>query len=169
MKSAIWLSGALFLALGLASDERRTVVKHINPSGLPRPNGYSHVVEVGAGRTIYVSGQVAMDSAGNVVGPGDIAAQTRQVFENLKTALAAADATLGQVVKITVFMTDVSQLAGFRAVRDTYFTQAPPPASSLVEVKRLVRPELLIEIEAVAVAGPATPSPERAPRVHGGA
>jgi len=155
VKTTILLSGALLLVLGLSSDERRTGMKHINPPGLPRPNGYSHVVEVGAGRTIYVSGQVAMDTAGNVVGPGDIKAQTRQVFENLKAALGAADATLGQVVKITVFMTDVSQLAGFREVRDTYFTEAPPPASSLVEVKRLVRPELLIEIEAVAFVAPA--------------
>ena len=153
MKNTMLLSGALLL-VGLASDERRTGMKHINPPGLPRPNGYSHVVEVGAGRTIYVSGQVAMDGAGDVVGPGDIKAQTHQVFENLKAALGAADATLGQVVKITVFMTDVSQLAGFREVRDTYFTETPP-ASSLVEVKRLVRPELLIEIEAVAFVAPA--------------
>lgn len=162
MKNALLLSGALLLLTGLTRDEGRSVVRHVNPPELPRPNGYSHVVEVGAGRTIYVSGQVAMDAAGHVVGPGDVRAQTRQVLENLKAALGAVDASLGHVVKITVFMTDVSQLSGFREVRDAYFTQAPPPASSLVEVKRLVRPELLIEIEAVAFVPPPAPGARRA-------
>jgi enamine deaminase RidA (YjgF/YER057c/UK114 family) len=78
--------------LGLASDERRAIVKHVNPPGLSRPNGYSHVVEVGAGRTIYVSGQVATDAAGNVVGPGDVKAQTRQVFENRPELLIEIEA-----------------------------------------------------------------------------
>jgi reactive intermediate/imine deaminase len=125
-------------------------MKHFNSPSLARPNGYSHAIEVGAGRTIYVSGQIAMDAAGRIVGPGDIMAQTHQVFENLKVALRAADATLDNVVKITVFMTDISQIAGFREVRNMYFTKTPP-TSSLVEVRNLVRPELLIEIEAVAV------------------
>ena len=72
------------------------------------------------------------------------------MFENLKAALAAADATLDHVAKITVFVTDISQLQTFRAVRNAYFTRSPP-ASSLVEVSRLALPELLVEIEAVAV------------------
>ena len=126
-------------------------MKHINPPALSAPRGYSHVVEAAGGRTIYVSGQIAVDREGRVVGAGDFEAQTRQVFENLSAALAAADATLDDVVKITIFVTDISQLQILRAVRDTYFT-GPPPASSLVEVSRLVLPELLVEIEAVAVA-----------------
>lgn len=148
---------ASFLSLAVAASvvggEQNTKMKRTNPTQLARPNGYSHVVEVGPRRTIYVSGQIALNQAGQLVGSGDIKAQTRQVFENLKVALASSGASLDDVVKITVFMTDISQLPGFREVRDTYFTSAPP-ASSLVEVKSLVRPDLLIEIEAVAVVEP---------------
>ncbi|HSK04868.1 MAG TPA: RidA family protein [Kofleriaceae bacterium] len=133
-------------------------MRHLNPPTLSAPRGYSHVVEVTSGRTLYVSGQIAVDPDGLVVGAGDFEAQTRQVFENLKAALAAAEATLADVVKITMFVTDISQLQTLRAVRDTYFTGAPP-ASSLVEVSRLVLPELMVEIEAIAVTG----SPRRDP------
>lgn len=127
-------------------------MKHANPSGLPPPNGYTHVVEVTGGRTVYISGQVALDQHGALVGEGDFAAQTQQVFENVKVALAAAGATFGDVAKITVFVTDVSQLAVFREIR-TRYVGAPPPASSLVQVSQLFRPDLLIEIEAIAVVG----------------
>jgi len=126
------------------------MVNRINPPGLAKPTGYAHVVEARGGRTRYVSGQVALGPDGKIVGDGDLAAQTRQVFENLKTALGAANATLDDIVKITVFVTDVGQLQAFRDVRNRYLPRAVP-ASSLVEVARLVRPELMIEIEAVAV------------------
>jgi len=126
-------------------------VKHINPDTLPRTNGYSHVVEVTGGRTIYISGQIAFDRAGKVVGEGDFAAQVRQVFENLKAALTAANAGLDDVVKITIFMTDLGHLPTLREVRDRYFTTAAP-ASSLVQVSGLVHPALMVEIEAIAVA-----------------
>ncbi|HJV37452.1 MAG TPA: RidA family protein, partial [Geothrix sp.] len=133
---------------------REPVVRFLNPATLPKPNGYSHVVEVEGGRTLYVSGQIALDKDGALIGKGDLKAQTRQVFENLQSALRASGATLDHVVKITVFMTDVSDIQAFRDVRDTYFTQQHP-ASSLVQVSRLARPDLLIEIEAVAVVDPA--------------
>lgn len=138
------------LAAAVACAQGGPIVKHLNPTTLPQPTGYTHVVEVAGGRTLYVSGQIAVDTSGAVVGEGDLKAQTRQVFENLKSALAASGATLDHVVKITVFMTDVSDLQTFREVRSSYFTKEFP-ASSLVQVVRLVRPELLIEIEAVAV------------------
>ncbi len=125
-------------------------MKHINPPTLSRPRGYTHVVEASAGRTIYISGQVAWDAEGRVVGQGDFAAQTRQVFENLKAALAAASATLEHILKITVFVVDVSQVQTFRAIRDEYFG-GDPPASSLVQVSQLVLPDLLVEVEAIAV------------------
>lgn len=127
-------------------------MKHHNPPTLTTPRGYSHVVEATGGRTIYVSGQVALDKHGRVVGAGDMAAQTRQVFENLKLALGAADASLDDIVKITVFVTDVAQAPAVREVRDEYLTKAKP-ASSLVQITALFMPELLIEIEAVAVVG----------------
>lgn len=138
------------LMAGPASAHGRPIVRHVNPTTLPKPTGYTHVVEVTGGRTLYISGQIAVDQAGAVVGKGDLRAQTRQVFENLKSALAASRATFDHVVKITVFVTDVSEIHTFREVKDGYFTKELP-ASSLVQVVRLVRPELMIEIEAVAV------------------
>ena len=125
-------------------------MRHLNPTTLSKANGYSHVVEAAGGRTLYVSGQVSLDASGKVVGAGDLDAQARQVFENLKSALEAANASLANVVKITVFMTDLSGLPAFRRLRESYFPKNPP-ASSLVKVAGLVLPELLIEIEAVAV------------------
>ena len=138
------------LAVAATHGNGKVIVKHMNPATLFKPTGYSHVVEVKGGRTLYVSGQIAIDQSGAVVGKGDLMAQTRQVFENLKSALAGSGATLDDVVKITVFMTDVSEVQTFRDVRGHYFTKELP-ASSLVQVARLARPELMIEIEAVAV------------------
>jgi reactive intermediate/imine deaminase len=124
--------------------------RHINPSTLVPARGYTHVVEARRGCTIYVSGQIALDRSGALVGGADVKAQAKQVFENLKAALAAADATMDDVVKITIYMRDVTQVQAVRDVRDAYFTKEPP-ASTLVEVSRLVRPELLLEIDAIAV------------------
>ena len=150
MKYAAMASLMFPLVAAVASADGKPIVKHTNPVTLSKPTGYTHVVEVKGGRTLYVSGQIALDRAGAVVGKGDLQAQTRQVFENLRSALAASGATFDHVVKITVFMTDVAGLQAFRDVRDRYFTKNPP-ASTLVQVVRLARPELMIEIEAVAV------------------
>ena len=126
--------------------------RHINPPTLPVPRGYSHAVEVTGGRTIYISGQIAVDREGRVVGAGDFPAQARQVFENLEAALAAAGAGFDDIVKVTIFMVDVSQLQAFRDVRDWYMT-GEKPAASLVQVSQLVLPELMLEVEAIAVVG----------------
>ncbi|WP_394845754.1 RidA family protein [Pendulispora brunnea] len=126
--------------------------RHINPPELVTPPGYSHVVEVGPGRTIYTSGQIAIDAKGNVVGAGDMRAQIEQVFSNVRAALAAAGTDFAHVIKLTIFMTDVrpETLTSFREVRDRYIDVKRAPASSLVQVSRLVRPELLVEMEAIA-------------------
>jgi reactive intermediate/imine deaminase len=124
--------------------------RYTNPSALSAPTGYTHVVEVISGRTVYISGQIALDSAGNVVGAGDFAAQTRQVLDNLQAALDAAGATFDNVVKINTYVTDISQIQTLRKIRSEYFTKNPP-ASTLVQVVQLARSELMIEIEAVAV------------------
>jgi enamine deaminase RidA (YjgF/YER057c/UK114 family) len=100
---------------------------------------------------VFVSGQVALDSAGRLVGPGDVRAQTRQTFENLRRALAAAGATFADVVKLTYYVLDAGQVGVVRAERDRFVNVAAPPASTLVEVRRLFRDDLLIEVEAVAV------------------
>ena len=125
--------------------------RFLNPDALAPPVGYSHVVDARAGRLIYISGQVPLDSNGELVGAGDVTAQARQVFENLSAALATADATWSDVVKLGFFLADVSQLATVRAIRDEYVETARPPASTLVEVSRLFRDDGLIEIEAIAI------------------
>jgi enamine deaminase RidA (YjgF/YER057c/UK114 family) len=121
-----------------------------NPPGLAAPRGYTHVVDVPAGRTLYIAGQVAFDEKGNVVGVGDVRAQTEQVFRNLKTALESAGASLSDIVKLNWYVRDASQLATYREVRDQFLGTGPRPASTLVEVKALVREDLLIEIDAIA-------------------
>ncbi|MFD2368732.1 RidA family protein [Brevibacillus sp. GCM10020057] len=127
-------------------------ITYIQPQSLPKPFGYSHVVEAAGGRTIYVSGQVPLDKDGQLVGEGDMAAQTRQVFENIKAALESAEASFEDVVKLTFFVTDITQMASVRGIRDAYVNTERPPASSAVEVRKLIRDEFLIEVEAIAVA-----------------
>ena len=120
------------------------------PDGLPPANGYSHVVAF-SGNMIIVSGQVPLDGQGTLVGKDDPPAQVTQVFENLATALTAAGARMDQVVKMTVFLTDITDLQVFRDVRNQYFAPDAPPASTLVQVSRLVNPDFRVEVEALAV------------------
>lgn len=143
----LFLSAAVF---AFAQSARRPTVRFNNPPTLARPTGYSHVVDVTGGRTVYIAGQVALDRSGNVVGKGDLRAQTQQVFENLKAALESAGASFKDVVKINTYIVDMSQVQAMREVRARYFAENPP-ASTLVQVVRLAREEFLIEIEAIAV------------------
>lgn len=126
--------------------------RFLAPPTLPPTRGYSQVVTVPAGQQlVFVAGQVALDSAGRLVGAGDVRAQTVQVFENLGRALQAAGARFADVVKLTYYVLDASQVGVVREVRDRYVHAAAPPASTLVEVRRLFRDDLLLEVEAVAV------------------
>jgi enamine deaminase RidA (YjgF/YER057c/UK114 family) len=134
-----------------ASAPTPATANFINPEGMHRPTGYTHVAEVTAGRPVYIAGQVALDPAGELVGPGDIRAQARQVFENLRTALGSVGAGFDQVAKLNFYLVDATQLPAVREVRDQYVNTARPPASTAVEISRLFRDELLIEVEAVAV------------------
>jgi reactive intermediate/imine deaminase len=127
------------------------VIDHISPSDVAPGFGYSHVVAA-TGRLIAISGQVALDESGRLVGPSDPEAQARQVFENLRRCLAAAGATFADVVKLTVYVTDLATMTAVRAVRDEYVDTTRPPASSAVQVAGLVLPELLLEIDALAVS-----------------
>ena len=127
--------------------------KIFNPAELHKPVGYSHVAEVTSGKIVFIAGQVALDAAGNIVGAGDFRAQVGQVFANLGGALKAAGAGFHNVVKLNCYCVDTvepSQIAAFREVRDAHVNTANPPASTFVIVSRLVRPEWLIEVEAVA-------------------
>ena len=136
---------------GPKTNSNATNIQRINPPTLSTPKGYTHTVVVSGGKTVYIAGQVPLDKDGKLVGAGDFGAQVRQTFENLKSALAAADATLSDVVKVTVLVTDASQIDKFRQVRNEYF-KADPPASTFAEVKALFRPDVMIEVDAIAVA-----------------
>lgn len=121
----------------------------IRAEGLSEPiSHYSDAVR--AGNTIYVSGQASFDAKGRLVGGGDVVAQARQTLENMKTALAAAGATLDDVVKVTVYLANRDDRARVNEIRKAYFKDNRP-ASTLVEISRFAIEGMLIEIEAVAV------------------
>jgi enamine deaminase RidA (YjgF/YER057c/UK114 family) len=133
----------------------QTRLTHIpRPEGVAPGAGYTQVVS-GSGRLIAVSGQVALDEHGAVVGAGDPAVQARQVFENLRRCLAAAGADFGDVIKLTYYVTDVGHLPAVRAARDEVIDTEHRPASTAVQVVALFRPELLLEVEAFALIGDA--------------
>jgi enamine deaminase RidA (YjgF/YER057c/UK114 family) len=130
-------------------------IKRLNPPALGTPPGYSQIVEVAAGRIIFIAGQTALDTQGNLVGKNDFAAQAAQVFRNLAIALEASGCTAANLVKLTVFLTDMNNLAGYREARNRFFATVTPPAApavTLVEVSRLYGADFMIEIEAIAAA-----------------
>ncbi len=111
----------------------------------------SQGVAVPTGQMVFVSGQVARGVDGQLVGRGDIRAQTRKTLENLQAVLTEAGATMDDVVKVTVFVTNLSEhFSDIHQVRSEFF-KSDYPASTLVEISRLVDPDMLIEIEAIAV------------------
>ena len=123
--------------------------REIRVEGMSEPvSHFTHVVT--AGRLVFVSGCVATDGAGKLIGGSDVVAQTRQVHENLKRCLAAAGATFADICKVTVFVRNMAHREAINTVRKEYFG-ASRPASTLVEVSRFVRDEYLLEIEATAV------------------
>jgi enamine deaminase RidA (YjgF/YER057c/UK114 family) len=130
-------------------------ITRVNPPELGTPPGYSQIVEVSAGRVIFIAGQTALDSDGNVVGKSDFAAQAAQVFRNLAIALQASGCTAANLVKLTVFLTDMDNLDSYREARNRFFASVTPPAApavTLVEVSRLYGADFMIEIEAIAAA-----------------
>jgi reactive intermediate/imine deaminase len=125
-------------------------ITRTNPPTLSTPTGYAHVVAVsGPVRTIYIAGQVSADARGNIVGGGDMKAQAEQVFKNLEAALTAAGARFSDVVKMNTYATDLANIQAVRDVRSRYFGETLP-ASTLVQVAGLARPEFLLEIEVIA-------------------
>jgi enamine deaminase RidA (YjgF/YER057c/UK114 family) len=128
-------------------------VEFLNPDGLPRNPAFSNVAVVsGSVRTIYIGGQDAVDADGQIVGVGDIAAQTEQVLHNLRTALAAAGAGPEHVVKWNVLIVDGQDFgAGFAAFQRVWGVPPDPPVITAAVVKGLARPEFLLEMDAIAV------------------
>ena len=127
--------------------------QHLNPDGVNKPKTYSQVVKVNGGSMIFTSGIVADDANGNIIGKGDLKAQVKQAFENLKIVLSAAGAEFKDVVKMTYYVVNYKpeQIPMIREVRADYLPTENPPASTLVGVSALFNADVLIEIEAVAV------------------
>lgn len=126
-------------------------IQMLNPGSIHKPVGYSHVAKVNAGKPVFIAGQVALDGNADLVGRHDFRAQARQVFENLNHALGAAGGAFSNVVKLNVYVVDASHLPQYREVRDLFVNVHNPPASTVVQVAALFRPEFLLEVEAVAV------------------
>jgi reactive intermediate/imine deaminase len=122
-----------------------------NPATMNTPFGiFSNAALAGPGQLYFISGQVAVDAEGNLVGQGDIRAQTRQVLENIKAALEAVNGTMDDVASVTVFVMNMDDLAAIHDVRAEYW-QSNYPASTLVQVSGLTNPNYLIEINAMAI------------------
>jgi enamine deaminase RidA (YjgF/YER057c/UK114 family) len=147
---------ALTAQFAVAQAERTpkdtTKIQFLNPQGLSKPMGYTQVVVAQTGKLVYVSGQVPLNAKGEVVGKGDFRAQVTQVMDNLNTALAAAGATMKDVVKVNYYVVNLKpeQVPVIREVRSKYFSAEHPPAGTLVGVTALVQEGYMIEIEAVA-------------------
>jgi len=143
------MSKSLLAATVLVSSVALGQNKFIQPEGLTKPTGYTHVVV--SGGTIYVSGQVAFNEKGEIVGKGDFRAQTQQVFENISKCLKSVNATFDDIVKMNTYVVNMKpeDLPIIREVRRNYLSAEHPPASTLVGVTALANPDFLIEIEVI--------------------
>lgn len=126
--------------------------QYMNPAGIadPSPSGFTAVVK--AGNTVYISGMVAQDVNGNVVGAGDAEAQTRQIWRNIEVAVQAAGGSLADIVKTTTYVTGIEHGPAVRKVRGELFP-GNPPTSTLLVVSELANPAYVVEIESIAVVG----------------
>ena len=145
---------AIFTLLALQTKAQTAPnVKFINPETLSTTRSYSHaaIIDLGNCKMVIMSGQLSHDAKGNLVGANDIAKQTEQVFRNIKSVVEAAGGKIDNLVKLGYFVTDVSRIQDVRNVRDQFITTTTKPASTLVQVSKLFRDDLLIEIEATAI------------------
>lgn len=143
----------LLVSLLLSALPLVVQTEFLKPSGLAPAHGYTHAVVTKPGKLIFLSGQVANDPSGQLVGKGNLKAQTEQAFANLKTAIAAAGAAFNDVVKITWYIKGYKpeDLPVLRGVRDKYVNTAQPPASTLIGVASLFQEDYLLEVDAIAV------------------
>lgn len=153
MKKLITLLFVLGTLHAVAQSGAAPNVKFRNPEQLVTPKGYTHAVEIDLGNSkmVLISGEVALDKQGNLVGKDDLAKQSEQVFNNIKTVVEDAGGTMDNLVKIGIFLVDLSQLQTFVKVRDRFINAKQRPASTMVQVSRLYRDDLLVEIEATAI------------------
>ena len=139
---------AVFGALPVVADDE---IRFVNPDGLFKPGTFSQVAITRGDTVVYISGQTARDEKSNIVGTGDVKKQAEKVFENLRVAVEAAGGSMGDVAKITTYIVDLKpdDRLWIGAMVKKYFPK--PPAHTLVGISALAVPELLIEVEAVAI------------------
>lgn len=149
----IYFTILLLISLTGFSQTDTSIVKFHNPTSVSVTKGYSHSVEIDLGncKMVMISGQIAIDNKGNLVGKNNLAEQTQQVFTNMKNIIAESGGTMDDVIKLGIFMIDITQVQTIRDVRNKFINQQNPPTSTLVQVNKLVRDDLLIEIEATVI------------------
>lgn len=149
----ILLITALLLAMNASSQTKNDIVQLVNPAGVAIPKGYSQaaVIDLGNCTMVIMSGQVPLDKNGQLVGKGDMVQQAEQVFRNIKGIVEGMGGTMNDIVKLNYLVTDLTQLPYVRNVRDQYINSQKPPASTLAQVTKLYRDDVLIEVEATAV------------------
>jgi reactive intermediate/imine deaminase len=152
MKKLLFFTLLLLSIIG-CKESIDPIVNFINPSSVSTPRGYSHsaIIDLGNCKMVILSGQVPVDNQGNLVGEGDFNKQTEQVFLNIKNVITEAGGTMDNIVKLNIYLTDVSLIQTFRDIRNKFVNPENPPAATLVQVTSLFRSEVMIEIEATAI------------------
>lgn len=153
MKKHLFLIVFIFSSTLAFAQTDTSVVKFINPSTVSTPKGYSHAAEVNLGtcKMLIMSGQVAIDNKGNLVGKGDFNKQAEQVLQNIKNIVESAGGNMNDVVKLGFYVVDINQVPTLRLVRDKFINLKTPPTSTLVQVNKLFRDDILLEVEATAI------------------
>ena len=143
----------LIAAVKCFSQTDTSIVKFKNTPSVWSAKGYSQdsIIDLSNSQMIIISGQVPLDINGNSVGKGDLGKQAEQVFSNIKSILVAEGGTMDNLVKLGIFMVDISQLQTLRDVRNKFININYPPTSTLVQVSRLFRDDVLLEVEAMAI------------------
>jgi reactive intermediate/imine deaminase len=141
------------MIISLVASSQPSQITLKNPPTVSKPTGYSHAAEIDLGKSkmLILSGQVALDAEGKIVGENNFEQQTEQVFKNIKAIVEDSGGTMNDLVKITIYLRDISTIVKFREIRNKYLNVNNPPASTLVEISDLARDEFLLEVEATAV------------------
>jgi 2-iminobutanoate/2-iminopropanoate deaminase len=150
---SIFIVMSVFVHSTSMAQKTPQLVYFDNPQFLSTPKGYSHVARIDLGNAwmLIISGQVSLDKEGNLVGKGDFARQTEQVYENIMQIIKTAGGNKDHLIKTGIFILDNANMPILREVRNKYINIKNPPASTLVQVDKLYRDDLLIEIEATAL------------------
>ncbi len=152
MKSVI-LASLLFVSTQALCQQDTSIVKLVNPKTVSTPHGFTQaaIIDLGNSKMVIMSGQVALDPKGQLGGLNDFSKQADQVFLNSKSIVESAGGTMDNIVHLGFYVPDLSNLQALRAIRDKYINTKIPPTSTLVQVSRLFRDDVLLEIEATAV------------------